>query len=821
MRFMISFLWMIILTSGQLSGQNISGYPDRYSSSHEKRNLRQVEVQSVQPLLTTHWRQGCFYNNFCPPDTASHPTCLHVPAGSGAVAMAQIMKFYQYPVHGTGEHGYQHPIYGIQYANFGSTYYNWASMPDSLNTDNDAVATLVYQCAVSQNMNFGTMLSTALPMDVDSALVKYFSYPKSAAWKQKADYTETEWWNMLKAELDAAHPVIYCGTSGSNATAYYFICDGYKNSDSIHFNMCGTGAPDGYYSIGSLMPASYAHAALFNLSPSPPAPGGYVMDFESVPDFSLTFNTWSVVDGDQHDTYGITGYSFMHQTEPMAFLCFKPSSVTPSMASDQAIQPHSGVKFGACFSSNPPSNSDWFISPQVQLGSSGSFSFWVKSYNDVYGLDTYQVAVSTTDNNPASFTIITGTQPLVTTTTWTKKTFNLSAYNNQKVYIAIHCVSNDHFLMMIDDLEIKPQVESTLSADFSADNTSIRVGEKVNFSDQSSGVPTSWFWTFPGGNPSSSSVQSPPAITYSAAGVYPVTLKVSNGVTSDSITKTAFIAVTGYPSTITLDFESVEDFSLTFNPWSVLDVKGGNTYGIQSVFFPHNYQPMAYICFNPAKSNPALVNMVPHSGAKLGCSFSTTPPLNPNDKWLISPKLSLGAYPQIEFWVKTYNNEFGDEKYNVAVSTTNQDPASFVKLTAQPEAAPVDWTKKVYCLENYAGEDVYVGIQCVTNDGFIFMIDDIFITSTVGVEENQSLSAMVTYPNPADDRMVIMVHQPQSGKIGASLYNTLGERLLSRAGTLDNGRFTLDVRNLQNGIYLLEVTTGAESVTRKIFINHQ
>jgi len=777
------------------------------------------------PMISSEWGEGCFYNAGCPNDTASHATCLHVPAGAGAVAMAQIMRYWGHPAHGTGEHGYQHPVYGIQYANFGMTNYNWSAMPDSLLTVNDGLATLIYQCGVAQNMNYGTSASTSLPDDIDSALVKYFGYAATASWKSRQDYTGADWITLLKAELDASRPVLYSGTDSTGQVRHYFICDGYVTGDLFHFNWGWNGTYDGYFQPDVLKPGtsdfSFNQRAMTGITPQSVVSGNVTMDFENIPDFSLTFSNWTVNDEDQHSTYGITGYSFPHQTEPMAFLCFNPAQMVPSMASDQAIQPHGGQRFGACFSSNPPANSDWFISPQVQLGLNGTFSFWVKSYNDLYGLDNYTVAVSTTNTDPGSFTVISGTQPLQTTTSWVNKTFDLSAYNDQKVYIAIHCVSNDHFLMMIDDILVKPQASTTLTADFSADKTSIRIGETVNFTDKSTGGPVTWEWKFSGGTPSASTLQNPSGIKYTAPGSYLVSLKVSNGTASDSVTRAAYISVTGYNTYLTLDFESLPDFSMNFFPWTLIDVGGGNTYGIQAVTFPNNYQPMAYICFNPSQTSPPLVNMQPHSGARLGCSFSSSPPYNPNNKWLITPKMSLGLNPQIEMWVMTYNNQFGDERYNVCVSTTGNTPASFTSLTASPEAAPVGWTKRTYSLSNYTNQDVYIGIQCVTNDGFIFMIDDISITSSLGIGEPNPLDRVVVYPNPATDLLTISIPGSSAGTVTAGMSSILGERVLSVTELPVSGRILLDVHDIPTGVYLLRLRQGAFEVVRIISVIHQ
>ena len=58
----------------------------------------------------------------------------------------------------------------------------------------------------------------------------------------------------------------------------------------------------------------------------------------------------------------------------------------------------------------------------------------------------------------------------------------------------------------------------------------------MQFFDQSTGSPITWAWSFPGGSPSTSSDQNP-LITYAAAGVYNVTLTVTNAA-SESLSKT-------------------------------------------------------------------------------------------------------------------------------------------------------------------------------------------------------------------------------------------------------------------------------------------
>ncbi|MBK7214077.1 MAG: PKD domain-containing protein [Bacteroidales bacterium] len=79
-------------------------------------------------------------------------------------------------------------------------------------------------------------------------------------------------------------------------------------------------------------------------------------------------------------------------------------------------------------------------------------------------------------------------------------------------------------------------------ANFTGTPTSILTGETVSFNDVSVGNPTSRLWTFSGGTPATSTLQSP-VVTYSTPGVYNVSLLVTNANGSDTEIKTGFITV--------------------------------------------------------------------------------------------------------------------------------------------------------------------------------------------------------------------------------------------------------------------------------------
>ena len=81
-------------------------------------------------------------------------------------------------------------------------------------------------------------------------------------------------------------------------------------------------------------------------------------------------------------------------------------------------------------------------------------------------------------------------------------------------------------------------------ASFSADVVSGKVPLQVQFTDTSSGEPTSWLWDF--GDGSKSNLQNP-AHTYMASGNYTVNLTVSNANGSDSLTRIDYISADTRP----------------------------------------------------------------------------------------------------------------------------------------------------------------------------------------------------------------------------------------------------------------------------------
>jgi PKD repeat protein len=118
------------------------------------------------------------------------------------------------------------------------------------------------------------------------------------------------------------------------------------------------------------------------------------------------------------------------------------------------------------------------------------------------------------------------------------------------------------------------------NADFTVDEILIPVGESVNFTDLSVGIPTGWEWTFEGAEIETSNLQNPTDILYPEEGVFPVTMIAINEIGSDTITKLDYIEVS---STILplVEFTASDNFVCTGEPVQFTD---------QTQFSPINWQ---------------------------------------------------------------------------------------------------------------------------------------------------------------------------------------------------------------------------------------
>lgn len=179
------------------------------------------------------------------------------------------------------------------------------------------------------------------------------------------------------------------------------------------------------------------------------------------------------------------------------------------------------------------------------------------------------------------------------------------------------------------------------------------------------------------------------------------------------------------------DFEGHNDFAIN-SPgsigWTYIDADNKPTYTWQACTFPTQGQKMAYVVMNPWQTVPAVndnPNYKPHSGQKMLVDFCAVDAQN-ND-YIISPRLNFDADFQISFWARSYKTgeNYNAERIRVGYSTTGTQPSDFTFVNESPYVElPDEWTLVAYDIPKDAR---YVTINCVSDDAFMLLIDDIFV----------------------------------------------------------------------------------------------
>ena len=209
-------------------------------------------------------------------------------------------------------------------------------------------------------------------------------------------------------------------------------------------------------------------------------------DFENYPDWRISYlGPWTLVDGDQAYTYGINGVSFPHWGDAMAYMVFNPTAAGLDLTQDPEIAPHSGDKFLCCMAADPEfvasgHNDDWLISPALN-GKSQTATLWAKSLfaGDNNGLlEHFEVLGSTTGQATSDFT-----QKLLDADkvpdSWTQ--YSVSIPEGVR-YFAIHTISADKFMLMLDDIYYQPDTIKVAGYRIYRDSTLLATVAPTQFS---------------------------------------------------------------------------------------------------------------------------------------------------------------------------------------------------------------------------------------------------------------------------------------------------------------------------------------------------
>lgn len=269
------------------------------------------------------------------------------------------------------------------------------------------------------------------------------------------------------------------------------------------------------------------------------------------------------------------------------------------------------------------------------------------------------------------------------------------------------------------------------------------------------------------------------------------------------------------------DFESYTDFAISgVGSWTLLDEDGLNTYGFTGITFPSSGVAKSFQVFNSTSTTPVLTpsatsNWEGYNGSLKGmvCFASVPSGGNYNDDWLISPQITLAASGNtLTFWYKACDATYSIEEFTVGISTTGTAPADFTVVSANPVSianGDITWHQYTYAFPpTYNNANIYVGINCVSQDQFGFMVDDFSVsTSLLSVDEFAFNACQVS----CKDKVVTISNN--HGEADYKIYSLTGQTVMEGATRLES--LSIDASNLSSGIYVVEVNDSATNAVIK------
>ena len=258
----------------------LGGYESEIQSARREKQRPSTEVTALwktagyrtksasqKVLETPNWGQDSPFNDQCPKVTENGRTNRAV-TGCVATAIAEVIRYHQWPAHGTGTiGGYTYRSdYNVNVTidsySIDSHNYDYSLMPmeykgSENSAQKTAVAQLMHDCGVMveamYNYNTGT---GAYSENIANALFNHMSYAPTAQLLYRSAYTDAEWIRVVEKEIDANRPIIYSGDDPKEG-GHQFVCDGYDTRDYIRINWGWDGDNNGFFTLSLKIPGKY------------------------------------------------------------------------------------------------------------------------------------------------------------------------------------------------------------------------------------------------------------------------------------------------------------------------------------------------------------------------------------------------------------------------------------------------------------------------------------------------------------------------------------------------------------------------------------
>jgi PKD repeat protein len=396
-------------------------------------------------------------------------------------------------------------------------------------------------------------------------------------------------------------------------------------------------------------------------------------------------------------------------------------------------------------------------------------------------------------------------------------------------------------------------------ANFAASEVISCPGSAVQFTDYSSGVPTSWSWTFTGGNPSSSTQQNP-LVYYNTPGTYPVSLTATNSNGSDTRTVNSYITITASsvsaPSSSNVSFCAPGTVNLSAVPAAPGLVRwwdapgGGNIVATGNNYSPSLTQTTTFYVDEDFPGG-GVPDFVGESDNSIGAGAYFTANDIRGDYFDVLQPIVLKT-------VQVFSNSAANRTIEVidATGDTYVDTTVFIPVSSSPYTVNLNF--RIYPGTGYfikcrgyvdlyrnssgasfpytssavnitgtnAGDGGYYyffynwdyeTFECNTSRTAVTALDT---CSSVGVNELPGVTGISVYPNPNTGKFTLQFNSEVKEDYMIKVTNALGQVVLEEKleAFLSPYSETFDVAIFGKGMYMLSIANSRKETIRKVIV---
>ena len=352
---------------------------------------------------------------------------------------------------------------------------------------------------------------------------------------------------------------------------------------------------------------------------------------------------------------------------------------------------------------------------------------------------------------------------------------------------------------------------------FMAEDTIQCTSQSVQLTDLSQGCPLSWEWTFEPNtityiNETNQNSQNP-EVLFEQAGVYSVSLAVTNSAGQSNLTKENYLFIGGESIPF---IEGFNENSLLANGWTIENPDGKisweqtTTTGIngESNVAWMNIFNYTYLETRDYLNSP-LLSFIGYEQVLLSFDYAYAQRYNQTDSLIVSISADCG-----ETWTRVYaNGPDGDGSFETSEPTTQ---------FFEPMAS-TDWSGRGYGAETpiinlseWAGlSDIKLRFESFSVYGNNLYIDNIEVSNTAEIGEMKTNNQFVVYPNPATNMINVFVKQNTKG-LNLQLTNLQGKIVLKTS--LNQGNNQINIESLAKGIYFIKLDGTGINEMQKVIV---